>query len=134
MDDDMDHHVTWITVANVGDTPAKITGFGGDLAVRKNTHLEWTGTIDATVKSIDPIILKPGQRHPIPIQKRTSWNEEARFSAVAKLADAHLCVAGEIRYEDGNGIERLTGFLRIYDFDRESFVLSDHEEEDEYVD
>jgi hypothetical protein len=45
-----------------------------------------------------------------------------------------LCAVGVIRYRDGNGVARDTGFFRVLDDQGDSFVLSEHDSEMEYQD
>ncbi|WP_079535971.1 hypothetical protein [Bradyrhizobium lablabi] len=71
----------------------------------------------------------------------------ARRSVTAKTSDAtdqaiardawgnhQLCAVGIVRYKDGNGVARDTGFFRVLDDDGGSFVLSPHDAKMEYQD
>jgi hypothetical protein len=50
------------------------------------------------------------------------------------VVNHQVCAVGVIRYRDGNGVSRDTGFFRVLDERRRSFVLSNHDSELEYQD
>jgi hypothetical protein len=72
-----------------------------------------------------------GQRHTFEITAENHDTFDEKFSDACD--NQQLCAVGIIRYIDGNGIVRETGFFRIYDNGSKSFVASKNNEE-EYQD
>jgi len=125
------HEYICITVTNIGVTPAIIDAFGGELG-RRYQNGEWAPPgIDANPKPIQPITLGSGERHVFTVTSRRP------HIGADQLADAwgvhELCALGAIRYRDGNGVNRETGFFRIYNEGSKRFITST-DSEDEYQD
>jgi hypothetical protein len=132
--DDDGHRFVWITIVNTGANDAIIEQVGADLALRRDEDDRWeTPGLDAGPKTVEPFVLTSGQRHVFTVTAKTS---DATEEAIFRDAwDNHqLCAVGVVRYKDGNGIGRDTGFFRVLDDDGEKFVLSPHDAEMEYQD
>jgi hypothetical protein len=124
----------WITIVNTGINDAVIEQFGADLALRRDEDDEWeTPGLDADPKTIEPIVLTCGQRH---VFTATAKSSDATDQAIFRDTwdDHQLCAVGVVRYKDGNGVARHTGFFRVLADDGERFVLSPHDAEMEYQD
>jgi hypothetical protein len=130
-DDAEGHQFIWVTIVNIGVNPATVEAFGCDLA-RRNHMRQWViPGLDASPKAIPPIILISGQRHTFLVTAKNPFTDNEKF-ADARGAQ-QLCAVGAIRYTDGNGIVRETGFFRTFDKSSEAFVASKNDEE-EYQD
>jgi hypothetical protein len=129
-----------VTFVNIGANRAIIEAFGADLAKRSGETDRWVPPgLDAEPKEIAPIILTCGQRHVFTVTARKV--PEALAVAVAatqifreSVINHQLCAVGVIRYREGNGVSRDTGFFRVLDDGGSSFVLSEHDFEMEYQD
>lgn len=122
----------WVTIVNIGVNPATVEAFGCDLARRNSVTLQWgISALDASPKTISPVTLISGQRHTFEITAENPDTFDEKFSDAC--GNQQLCAVGIIRYIDGNGIARETGFFRIYDNGSKSFVASKNNEE-EYQD
>jgi hypothetical protein len=131
---DEGHRFVCVTFVNMGANNAIIEAFGADLALRRDDDDEWEPPgLDADPKSVEPIILACGQRHFFTVTaKMPADTDKAIFQ---EALDGHqLCAVGVVRYKDGNGVARDTGFFRVLDDDGEAFVLSPHDAEMEYQD
>ncbi len=113
-----------VTIANTGPSDATVFAIGCDIGIRRGNR--WASSIDGIPKPISPIVLRSGQRHTIEVVARESDGDHdfyfawgfmrgASESRRTSPPDQAVAVAGEIVYRDGIGIERHTGFLRIYD-------------------
>jgi hypothetical protein len=129
----------WVTFVNIGTNRAIIEAFGADLAKRSDETDRWAPPgLDAEPKEIiAPIVLACGQRHVFTVTARKV--PEALALAATQIfresvVNHQLCAVGVIRYRDGNGVSRDTGFFRVLDEGRRSFVLSEHDSEMEYQD
>jgi hypothetical protein len=123
----------WVTVVNTGINAATIEAFGADLARRMDETEEWVAPgLDASAKEIEPIVLTCGQRHAFTVVAKTTVGDEEILRDA--LGDSQLCAVGEIRYRDGNGVVRDTGFFRVWSEVDERFIPSDHDSEMEYQD
>src|SRR6202035_296542 len=112
----------------IGVNLAIIREFGCDLGRRRDNH--WLmGGIDATPRPIKPISLISGQRHTFTVRSRRAFGD----AEIADDAWAEVCALGQIRYADESGIVRETGFFRILDRERQTFVPSQDDSE-EYQD
>jgi hypothetical protein len=121
-----------VTIVNIGVNPAKVETFGGDLARRDFTTLQWEiPGLNASRKPIPPITLISGDRHTFRITAKNPDTFDEKFSDAC--GNQQLCAVGAIGYTDGNGIARETGFFRIYDNGSKSFVASKNDGE-EYQD
>jgi hypothetical protein len=87
--------------------------------------------LDASPKTIPTITLISGQRHTFTITAKTPDTFDEKFSDAC--GNQQLCAVGAVRYTDGNGIARETGFFRVYDNSSKSFAASKNNEE-EYQD
>ena len=126
-DDAESHHqYIWVTIANIGVNPATVEAFGCDLARRDHMRQWVIPGLDASPKAIPPFSLISGQRHPFTVTAKTPYTDKE------KLADAQgiqqLCAVGAIRYVDGNGVVRETGFFRTFDTNSKIFVASKNDE------
>jgi hypothetical protein len=128
----------YATFVNTGANRAIIEAFGADLAKRSVETDRWAPPgLDAEPKEIAPIVLACGQRHVFTVTARKV--PEALAVVATQLfresvINHQLCAVGLIRYADGNGVSRDTGFFRVLDEGRRSFVLSEHDSEMEYQD
>jgi hypothetical protein len=128
----------WVTFVNIGGDRAIIEAFGADLAKRSDEIDRWAPPgLDAEPKEIAPIVLACGQRHVFTVTARKV--PEALALAATQIfgesvVNHQVCAVGVIRYRDGNGVSRDTGFFRVLDERRRSFVLSNHDSELEYQD
>jgi len=128
----------WVTFVNIGANRAIIEAFGADLAKRSDETDRWAPPgLDAEPTKIAPIVLACGQRHVFTVTARKV--PEALAVATTQIfhgsvVNHQLCAVGVIRYRDGNGVSRDTGFFRVLDEGRRSFVLSEHDSEMEYQD
>jgi hypothetical protein len=130
---DHGHQFVAIVFVNVGANDAVIDAFGGDLAYRGGLNEAWEiPGLDADLKAVEPITLVCGQRHVFTVTARTPFDD----NLIAKSAwpGFQTCAVGILRYRDGNGISRHTGFFRVLDEEGESFVVSKHDSELEYQD
>ena len=129
----------FITFANVGSSDARIVAVGSCLAVREKGVWKPPGLM-ASPTPIPEVILSPGDRHTITI-KGVSGEEGEGVSFLWGFMSAinpdnpegEICAVGEVQYLDKNGLRRQTGFIRVYDFRRESW-RPDKESELEYCD
>ena len=121
-----------VTIANTGPSDATVFAIGCDIGIRRGNR--WASSIDGIPKPIPPIVLRSGQRHTIDVVARESEGDEddnfdfmwgfmqaASESRRTNPSDLTVAVVGEIVYCDGIGIERHTGFLRIYDSEDDSW-------------
>ena len=128
----------WITFVNIGVNRAIIEAFGADLAKRSDETHRWAPPgLDAEPKEIAPIVLTCGQRYVFTVTAR-KVPEALAVVATQLFRESviphQLCAVGVIRYRDGDGVPRYTGFFRVLDDGRRSFVLSEHDSEMEYQD
>jgi hypothetical protein len=126
----------WVTFVNIGANPAIIEAFGADLAKRSDETGRWAPPgLDAEPKEISPIVLTSGQRHTFIVTARDLPEALVEIQIFREgVNDYQLCAVGVIRYSDGNGVARDTGFFRVLDDEGNSFVLSEHDSEMEYQD
>lgn len=118
----------WVTVVNVGETPAWIVAFGADLP-RRNKNNDWEiPGISASAIPIVEIQLVSGQRHFFTV---TCKSQHSAFDET--FGEYKLYLVGEIRYRDSNGVIRETGFFRVYDESLREFTPS-KTDEGEYQD
>jgi hypothetical protein len=123
-----------VTFVNAGANNAIIEAFGADLALRRDEDDHWEPPgLDASAKSVEPIVLASGQRHFFRVTAKTRADTDKAIFQEA-LGDHQLCAVGIVRYKDGNGVARHTGFFRVLADDGEAFVLSPHDAEMEYQD
>jgi len=104
------------------------------LAYRGGFNEAWIAPgLDAELKDIQPITLMCGQRHVFTVTAKTpAGTDEAIFKSV--WPGFQICAVGILRYRDGNGISRHTGFFRVLDDEGVNFVVSEHDSEMEYQD
>jgi hypothetical protein len=126
----------WISFVNTGANTATIEAFGADLAKRSDGTDEWFPPgLDAGPKEIAPIVLACGERHVFTVTEREVSESELEIQIFREaVRDHQVCAVGVIRYKDDNGVARDTGFFRVLDDKRRSFVLSEHDSEMEYQD
>jgi hypothetical protein len=129
-DDGVEPEFVWITVANVGETPATITAIGSDLARRKGRNGWLPPGLSADARDVTPSTLESGERLTFKAAVHTVTNDIT--IAAAAWDDVELCAVGQIRYQDGNGRKLEMAFLRIHDGEG-NFTPSDSPE-DEYQD
>jgi hypothetical protein len=131
---DEGHQFIWLTFVNTGANDATIEAFGGDLAYRGGFNEAWESPgLDAALKDIDSITLVCGQRHVFTVTAKTSSNTDEAISKSA-WPGFQICAVGQLRYKDGSGISRHTGFFRVLDDEGVNFVVSKHDSEMEYQD
>ena len=119
----------YITVANIGSSRATIEAFGADLA-RLGPNGWLPPGLNAGAIPIAPIHLGSGQRYTHEVTGRVSTLE----NDFDEFGGTEIIYAiGEIRYRDGNGVLRETGFYRRYDNRAKKFTPSPRDDE-EYVD
>ncbi|CAN5688891.1 hypothetical protein BH10PSE6_BH10PSE6_47990 [soil metagenome] len=120
-----------VTVANIGPSDATIFALGCDIGIRRGNR--WASNIDGTTKPISPIVLRSGQRHTVEVEAREGDGDDNFYFAWGFMRaaaegrrtaspDEAVAIAGEIVYRDAIGIERHTGFLRVYDSESERWV------------
>lgn len=120
----------WVTVVNIGVNPAIIEAFGGDIAYR-NRYGWLPPGLDASPKSMMPVMLVSGQRHVFTVFAKLPFSDAD--IAQSAFDDRITCIVGAIKYGDGQGVVRETAFFRIYDELSETFTVSENPE-DEYQD
>jgi len=125
-----------VTFVNIGANRAIIEAFGADLAKRSDATVRWVPPcLDAEPKEIAPIVLTCGQRHVFTVTARIVPEALVAMQIFPEgVSDYQLCAVGVIRYRDGNGVSRDTGFFRVLDDEGRSFVLSEYDSEMEYED
>jgi hypothetical protein len=124
--------VAFVHIVNVGVGDAIIEEFGGELARRDTKEKVWlTPGADGLPKAIERFKLISGQRHKFTVRAKTTYTDQDIFDDV--MESIELCVFGAIRYRDGSGIARETGFFRVLDSKSEKFIPSEDEGE-EYQD
>jgi hypothetical protein len=121
---------------NTGANTAIIEEFGADLAKRWDDSDTWAVPgLDAEPKKISPIVLTCGQRHVFTVTARGVPEAELELQIFREATSDHqLCAVGVIRYRDGNGVARDTGFFRVLDDEGVKFIVSEHDSEMEYQD
>jgi hypothetical protein len=119
------------TFVNIGANTAIIEAFGADLAKRSDETGRWAPPgLDAEPKEISPIVLTCGQRHTFIVTANDVPEALVEIQIFREgVSDYQLCAVGVIRYRDGNGVARDTGFFRVLDDEGRNFVLSDSEME-----
>lgn len=128
------HQFIWLKFVNTGANDAIIDAFGGDLAYRGGFNETWEiPGLDADLKDVQPITLVCGQRHVFTVTAKTSFKTDTLVSKSA-WPGFQICAVGILRYRDGNGISRHTGFFRVLDDEGLRFVVSEHDSEMEYQD
>jgi hypothetical protein len=131
--DNEGHQFIGLAFVNTGANDAIIHAFGGDLAYRGGINEAWERGLDADLKVIKPITLVSGQRHVFTVTAKTSASsDEAIFKSA--WPGRQICAVGRLRYRDGNGVSRDTGFFRVLDDEGVNFVVSKHDTEMEYQD
>jgi hypothetical protein len=131
---DEGYRFVWITIVNTGANNAIVEEFGADLALRRDDDDEWEMPgLDADARAIEPIVLTCGQRHVFKVTAKTSDATDKAIFGDA-LGGHQVCAVGLVRYKDGNGVVRDTGFFRVLDDAGERFVVSPHDAEMEYQD
>ena len=124
----------WLTFVNTGANDAIIGAFRGDLAYRGGFNEAWEPPgLDADLKDIQPITLVCGQRHVFTVTAKTSSNSDEVISK-SVWPGFQTCAVGHLRYRDGNGVSRDTGFFRVLDDEGVNFVASNRDSEMEYQD
>jgi hypothetical protein len=129
-DDGQEPEFVWVTVANVGETPATIIAMGHDLARRKGRNNWLPPGVAAALRDISPSVLESGDRLTIKVSAQNVTDDAAIAAGV--WDDVELCAVGQIRYRDGNGRRLAMAFLRVHD-GQGNFIPSDNPE-DEYQD
>ena len=115
--------VAFVHIVNVGVSDATIEEFGGELARRDTKEKIWlTPGADGLPKPIEHFKLISGQRHKFIVPANTPYTDQD--IADDAMESIELCVFGAIRYRDGSGIARETGFFRILDSESEKFIPS----------
>jgi len=122
-----DRPIYFVTVANIGDTEATITGVGADAGLRDKYNKRWIGPGLYTFAEGRPPPLPP---EPILLAgEHRSYHLDPMSGTTATGHDdsdtLEACVAGEIVYTDKNGVTRRTGFLWAYDQATKRFVKSE---------
>lgn len=126
----------WVSFANIGTNTAVIEAFGADLAKRSIDTGEWLPPgLDAGPNEISPIALKCGQRYVFAVTAMKVPDTEVEMQIFREaVSDYQLCAVGVIRYKDGNGVARDTGFFRVLSADGKRFIVSEHDSGMEYQD
>jgi hypothetical protein len=94
-----------ITMVNVGETRATVTGFDARI-VRYGPVQEIA--ITPNPQPIERLTLAAGERATRVVRSETPFSEQDLF----KAPETNIAVFGEIVYVDDNGVERRTGFFR----------------------
>lgn len=122
------HQSVDVHVVNIGESAATIRELGCGLARRKER--DWlTRGITGDPKQVDPIVLVSGERHVFEKAASITYADAEIFGdAIDGTGDERrtieTCAFGSIRYTDETGIERETGFFRVYDPSSEKFIAS----------
>lgn len=125
---DNDHNqMAWVTVINIGDTPATVLGWGCDMNWTTKTGNWYPPGINATLKPLDPMELKTGRGHTFTV------TTAIEHDPIDFLDDRIMCIVGSIRYIDDNGNFRTTGFRRTFDRISQDWIPSPDPDE-EYQD
>lgn len=117
-----------VGIVNIGETPAMIEQFGGDLA-RREIGGTWNPPgLFAHAKDIPPFEMKSGDRKTFTVKAKHPYGVLNILAEVQGKEE--LCAVGEIRYRDAIGRLRETGFCRIYDQASGKFIPSDFAEDE----
>jgi hypothetical protein len=128
--DENNYEFVWVTLANIGETDAKIVAIGCDLARRKGRGAWLPPGVAADPTPVTPTVLVSGERFVMKAMAQLPTGEKEIFTEA--VDESELCAVGCIKYRDGNGRLLETGFLRIHD-GKGNFLPSDNPE-DEYQD
>jgi hypothetical protein len=131
---DSGHRSIDVHVANIGAGPATIQELGCGLARRRGNN--WlTRGVTGDPEAINPVVLlKSGERYVFEKAASIIYGDAEIFDeADVGNRAINTCAFGVIRYSDENGVERETGFFRIYDASSEKFIPSQDQGE-EYQD
>jgi hypothetical protein len=111
-----------VVIVNVGDSDATITAIGAAIFLR-HLGLEETPWNPTPRPLAETAVLAPGQPTDIPV----STEEALVFEQVrsVNIGERELVLVGMVRYEDDNGISRLTGFCRRYHRDKIRYIRVD---------
>jgi hypothetical protein len=126
-----DHKMhAFLAFVNRGDTKARIVAIGADIWFKQAGA--WTEPLELKVKDTDQFRwLDSGEALPASCESRriptAQQIEDLKFGRI------QAAVVGEIRYCDGNGVLRRTGFCRAYS-PNEKFFRTSADPEEEYQD
>ena len=123
---DSPNNVPWlvaITIVNVGETSAFVHRFTCDIVRRNTENLAWIDDPDISdpgLKAITVVEIKNGGHI---TEHKQSHNVFSHMDTqYVYLGEVELCVVGLIRYEDGDGVVRRTGFLLTFDRSTSRFL------------
>lgn len=113
-----------VTAVNIGSSSAQIIAFGADMA-RQDNEGHWVGNFNASAGPVaPPITLTPGESYELRRAPTSAYTEDDLLGTIKK--ETKLIVLGSLRYRDGNGVYRETGFFRVQSKKpSESFIPSD---------
>jgi hypothetical protein len=122
------YQFVWLTLVNIGETPAKIESIGSDLARRVGRGGWLPPGIGADLK---PVVttLETGDRLVMEVKAHAPLNDAMRFEN--SFNNVELCAVGRIQYRDENGRLLETGFLRV---ESDGGFIPSKNTEDEYQD
>jgi hypothetical protein len=109
---DTEFGVAFITIVNIGESEATITGIGGGYAQKVGG--QWVGAMpdpSATGIPPDPVLI-PSQPRTIPFA--TNALIKPGHAAGYRNGDRLLFIIGQVRYQDKMKITRSTGFGWLY--------------------
>jgi hypothetical protein len=79
--DDNGHQFAWISLVNIGDTPATIEEIGHDLATRRKGSNNWLPPgLEAAPKPIVPIVLESGERRVVTVTAKVAYGGTEKYS------------------------------------------------------
>jgi hypothetical protein len=114
-----------VVIVNIGEGRAIVDKFGCDLARRKAAGKWLTLGADANPEDVS-IPLTSGERHVFTIIVKPLSEAESEIEIFDSACHEYeTCAFGTIRYVDESGVERETGFFRVYNPKAETFTPSD---------
>ncbi|PKQ07870.1 MAG: hypothetical protein CVT72_01670 [Alphaproteobacteria bacterium HGW-Alphaproteobacteria-11] len=124
-----DSPIVEVVIANAGNTPAYIMKIGSDIPARMKENGNWLGLAARPKILPNPIRLDAGEEYEFSVVRNSVLEGEDWWKIDGGEAEFYLI--GVIVYRDENQTTRKTGFLRVYDTERETFARP-HEDEPEY--
>lgn len=128
-----EHIYVVLTIANIGETDAIITGYSFDLEYSSGSKLKagigrHEPKLPVNASAMRPFRLTSGERHSFKVRSSDRHTDKEVYEDA--LGVTKLYLGAIVRYEDLNGISRETGVLRVWDDETGSFFPRPEEYQD----
>lgn len=110
--------------SNIGDSEGTVISMSIDFFYREAHSLRHTGfRLKYEASNIFPITVPPGKDAHVSVTGRSFSADELQKVV---NGETEICMIGAVLYSDGAGVERATGFFRIYNPKANLFLRAGH--------